>query len=96
MVKGQGHGMSKIVLAIIGAALVAGVLVTFPGLSPPAEAPRTARKGDHLDLTVRMANCPSHAWPYNACLPNASQPMRLVTTDASEGPGTHWQVAQPA
>lgn len=72
--------MSKIVLAIIGAALVAGALVTFP-LSPPVEAPRTARKGDHLDLTMRMANCPSRAWPYNACLPRASQPMRLVTTD---------------
>jgi len=74
--------MLKIGFAIIAAALVAGLIVTFPGVSPDVEAGIAAPKGDRLDITLRMANCQQRGWPYDqACSKNSGRPVRLVTTD---------------
>jgi hypothetical protein len=78
--------MLKMVSAMLAAAAIAGALVVFPGLSPSVHAGTVARKGDRLDLTLRMASCRQMAWPYydQSCRKDAGRPghpVRLVTTD---------------
>jgi len=74
--------MIKLFAAVAAAALVAGAIVTLPGLSPSVEASVAAPKGDRLDLTLRMASCLQRGWPYDqACSKHSGQAIRLVTTD---------------
>jgi hypothetical protein len=75
--------MLKMVSAMVAAAVIAGALVTFPGLSASVHAGAVAHKGDRLDLTLRMASCRQMAWPYydQNCRKDAGRPVRLVTTD---------------
>lgn len=74
--------MTKTVLAIAAAALVAGAMVMLPALSPTVEAGIVAQKGDRLDLTLRMASCLQRGWPYDqACAKHSGRPVRLVSTD---------------
>jgi hypothetical protein len=74
--------MGMMVLGLVGAASIAGAIVTWPGFSPRVEASGVARKGDRLDLSVRIANRQPRAWPYEqSCLKTGRQPIRLVTTD---------------
>jgi hypothetical protein len=74
--------MLRLVLAVTGAALVAGAIVSAPALSANVQPSATARKGDRLDLLARSAQHQLRAWPYDqADLQHAGQPTRLVTTD---------------
>ena len=75
--------MLKMVSAMLAAAAIASALVVLPGLSPSVHAGTVARKGDRLDLTLRMASCRQMVWPYydQSCRKDAGRPMRLVTTD---------------
>ena len=74
--------MLKLVLAVTGAALIAGAIVAGPALSSNVELGTPARKGDRLDLTARVAHAPPRAWPYDqAYLQHVGKPVRLVTTD---------------
>jgi hypothetical protein len=78
--------MLKMVCAMVAAAVIAGGLVAFPGLSASVSAGTVAHKGDRLDLSLRMASCRQMAWPYydQSCRKDAgrpARPVRLVTTD---------------
>ena len=77
--------MLKMVSAVAAAAAIASALVLVPGLSPSANARTAARKGDRLDLTLRLAHCRQMAWPYydQSCRKDggSGQPVRRVTTD---------------
>jgi hypothetical protein len=74
--------MLRLVLAVTGAALIAGAIVSVPALSANVDPSATARKADRLDLSARSAHHRPRAWPYDqADLPRAGQPIRLVTTD---------------
>jgi hypothetical protein len=73
--------MLKAVLAVTGAALIAGAIVSAPALSSNVELGTPARKGDRLDLARRVAHDPPRAWPYAQVYQNAGNPVRRVTTD---------------
>jgi hypothetical protein len=88
--------MTKTVLAIATAGIVAGAMVTIPGLSPAVEARAAGQKGDRLDLTVRMASCLQRGWPYDQAsliTPGAwSGWSRPSGSDAGSG---EWPSARP-
>ncbi len=74
--------MYKIGFVVLGAALLAAMIVALPGASPTVEAGVAAPKGDRLDITLRMANCLHRGWPYDqACSNGPTRSVRLVTTD---------------
>jgi hypothetical protein len=74
--------MLRLILAVTGAALIAGAIVSVPALSANVQPSATVRKGDRLDLLARSAHYRPRAWPYDqADLQDAGQPIRLVTTD---------------
>jgi hypothetical protein len=75
--------MLKLVFAVTGAALIAGAIVSVPALSANAGPHASARKGDRLDITARIAHDRPRAWPYDQLyLQHAGQPIRRVTTDS--------------
>ncbi len=83
--------MFKIASMIAGSALIAGLLVAFPGMSLDVEArtPLPAAKTDRLDLRTAGATCSQRGWPYfeTTCLRNPAVPgrettaVRIVSTD---------------
>lgn len=81
--------MIKLVAAVSTAALLAGVAVMIPGLTPQVEAHMYGIKGDRLDLKPHGAACSTKTWPYfeSACLRDTTsptrdaRPVRLVSTD---------------
>ncbi len=87
--------MTKILAAVIAAALLAGVAVMLPGVSS-VEAHMMRSKGDRLDLRTYGTACSEHGWPYfeTSCLRDTSSPIRqartvrIVTTDRIAGLAT--------
>jgi hypothetical protein len=75
--------MFRMVSALIAAVAIAAALIMVPGVSDTAHAKRVAKKGNRLDLTVRLASCRQMAWPYydQNCRKDHRRPVRLVTTD---------------
>lgn len=72
--------MLKIASMTAGAALIAGLLVAFPGMSRHVEAstPLPAAKTDRLDLRTTGPACSQRGWPYfeTSCLRNPAAPDR--------------------
>ncbi len=87
--------MTKILAAVAAAALLAGVAVMIPGLSP-VQAHMMGGKGDRLDLRPYGTACSERGWPYfeTSCLRDASSPtrqariVRIVSTDRLTDLGT--------
>jgi hypothetical protein len=81
--------MLKLIAAVSVAALLAGILVLIPGMTPVVQAHMYSIKGDRLDVRPHGAACSERAWPYfeASCLRNTNSPIRqahavrLVTTD---------------
>ncbi len=84
--------MTKILAAVIAAALLAAAAVMLPGASA-VEAHIMPSKGDRLDLRTYGTACSERGWPYfeRSCLRDASSPtrqartVRIVTTDRMAG-----------
>jgi hypothetical protein len=85
--------MIKIAAAVSGAALLAGVIVLLPGMTPMVSAGTSLNtinsqaKGDRLDLGKFGPGCSERGWPYYeaSCLRGAgnspAKPVRIVSTD---------------
>ncbi len=73
--------MTKILAAMIAAALLAGVAVMLPGLSP-VQAHMMGSKGDRLDLRTYGTACSERSWPYfeTSCLRDTASPTRQART----------------
>ena len=73
--------MTKIVAAMAAAALLAGVAVVIPGLSP-VQAHMMGSKGDRLDLRPYGTACSERGWPYfeTPCLRDTASPTREART----------------
>lgn len=76
--------MIKIISALSGAALLAGLIVLVPGLSGDvaASTPQPLVKSDRLDLRASGAACSKRGWPHfeTACLRDVSNPSREAKT----------------
>lgn len=75
--------MTKILAAVAAAALLAGVAVMVPGLSPvQAHMMGSQGKGDRLDLRPTGTACSERGWPYfeTSCLRDTSSPTRQART----------------
>jgi hypothetical protein len=74
--------MIKLVTAISAAALLAGVAVMIPGMTPSVEAHMYGVKGDRLDNHSYGPTCSQRGWPYfeTSCLRN----LTTATRDAHE------------
>jgi hypothetical protein len=81
--------MIKLIAAVCGAAVLAGVLMLMTGMSSTVEAKKYAIKGDRLDVHTYGTACSNRGWPYfdTACLrdPHSSlrqaRAIRNVSTD---------------
>jgi len=81
--------MIKLVAAVSGAALLAGVVVLMTGMTSTVEAQKYAIKGDRLDVHSYGTACSNRGWPYfeTACLRDTHSPIRqarvvrIVSTD---------------
>ena len=75
--------MFKMGSALLAAAAIAAATIVVPGVSDTAHAKRVAKKGDRLDLTLRLASCRQMAWPYydQSCRKDHRRPVRVVSTD---------------
>jgi hypothetical protein len=91
-VRGRKTGwatMLKVIAGVSGVALLAGILVVIPGMTPVVQANTYSVKGDRLDMHSYGAACSERAWPYfeASCLRNTTTAtrqattVRLVTTD---------------
>jgi hypothetical protein len=57
--------MLKAISAVAAAAIVAGSVALFPGLSPPVEASSApAVKADRADIPPLSTACSQRTWPY--------------------------------
>jgi hypothetical protein len=80
--------MTKILAAILAAALLAGIAVMLPGFDS-VQAHGMGSKGDRLDLRNYGPACSERGWPYyeRSCLRDASvanreaRTVRIVGTD---------------
>ena len=80
--------MTKILAAILSAALLAGIAVMLPGFEP-VQAHGMGSKGDRLDMRNYGPACSERGWPYyeRSCLRDANSPtqaartVRMVGTD---------------
>jgi hypothetical protein len=70
--------MIKLVAAVSAAAVLAGVALTLPGLTPPVEAHMYGIKGDRLDLRTYGTACSERGWPHfeSSCLRDTASPTR--------------------
>ena len=85
----------KAISAIAAAAIVAGAITFFPGMSVDVEAstPASSAKSDRIAAPAPSVPCTGQAWPYydHACLRDASRangrakPVRTVTADRLPG-----------
>ena len=81
--------MIKLIAAVSGAALLAGIMVAIPGMATTVEAQKYAVKGDRLDVHTYGAACSNRGWPYfeASCLRDTNSPtrqarvVRIVSTD---------------
>jgi hypothetical protein len=74
----QGSIMLKAISAVAAAAIVAGSVVLFPGLSPRVEASSAPMvKADRADAAPLTTACSQRTWPYieAACLRDARNPQ---------------------
>jgi hypothetical protein len=70
--------MLKVISAVAAAAIVAGSVVLFPGLSPRVEASSAlAVKSDRADARSLSTACSQRTWPYieAACLRDDRNPQ---------------------
>jgi hypothetical protein len=84
-------GVTRPISAVVLAALVAGTVTIFPGISDQvvASAPMHAGKSDRLDLRPLGNRCSQQAWPYfeAQCVRDPrmalgrARPARIVTAD---------------
>ena len=85
--------MTKILAAILAAALLAGIAVMLPGFET-VQAHGMGSKGDRLDMRNYGPACSERGWPYyeRSCLRDASVPnreastVRIVSTDRLSPP----------
>ena len=70
--------MIKPFAAVSVAALLAGLAVTAPGLTPQVQAHLYAIKGDRLDAKTYGPACSERGWPYfeTTCLRDTTSPTR--------------------
>lgn len=71
--------MIKMLAATVSAALIAGVVALFLGMTPAVEAHSLpSAKGDRLDAKPYGASCSEQSWPYYeaSCLRNMVTPTR--------------------
>ena len=73
--------MTKIIAAVIAAALITGAALIIPGLTP-VQAHMMGTKGDRLDLRNYGSDCSERGWPYfeTSCLRDTSSPTRQART----------------
>jgi hypothetical protein len=70
--------MIKAVYAVVAAAIVAGSVFLFPGLSPRVEATAApAVKADRADIRLLSTACSQRTWPYieASCLRDDRNPQ---------------------
>ena len=81
--------MIKLIAAVSGAALLAGVVVLMTGMTSTVEAQKYAIKGDRLDVHSYGSACSNRGWPYfeTTCLRDTTsrtreaRAVRVVSTD---------------
>lgn len=86
--------MTKILAAVLAAALLAGIAVMIPGVDS-VQAHIMGSKGDRLDLRTYGTACSERGWPYfeTSCLRDTASPtrqarmVRIVSTDRLPGLG---------